>query len=185
MFECERFVEACRSAIGDTDGHKAIRELVAEAVSDPGAVIEALGEPRLGAVQTLYRADDLTILNIVWPPGMVLLPHDHRMWAVIGLYTGREDNIYWRRLRDDENGRIEAAGARSLGAREVLPLGKDIIHSVSNPLERATGAIHVYGGDFFAVPRSEWDPEDLSERTYDVEANLRRFETANARLASA
>ncbi|HSR71295.1 MAG TPA: hypothetical protein VLL72_02840, partial [Kiloniellales bacterium] len=69
MFECERFIEACRSAVGDTDGHKAVRELVTEAVSDPGAVIEALGEPHLGAVQTLYRADDLTILNIVWPPG--------------------------------------------------------------------------------------------------------------------
>src|SRR5439155_9465236 len=27
-------------------------------------------------------------------------------------------------------------------------------------LARLTGAIHVYGGDFFAVARSEWDPRD-------------------------
>ena len=30
---------------------------------------------------------------------------------VIGIYTGREDNIFWRR---SEEGRIEAAGAKAL-----------------------------------------------------------------------
>ena len=42
-----------------------------------------------------------------------------------------------------------------------------------------TGAIHVYGGDFFAAERSEWDPETLKEGRYDVEKNL-LFEEANA-----
>jgi hypothetical protein len=42
-----------------------------------------------------------------------------------------------------------------------------------------TGAIHVYGGDVFAVSRSEWDPETLLERNYDIEKNLRLFEDAN------
>ena len=57
--------------------------------------------------------------------------------------------------------------------------GRDIIHSVTNPLSRLTGAIRVYGGDFFAVFRSDWDPETLLERTYDMEKNLRLFEDAN------
>jgi hypothetical protein len=50
-----------------------------------------------------------------------------------------------------------------------------------------TGAIHVYGGDFFeAVPiRSEWDPETLVELPYNVEKNMRLFEEANAALAAA
>jgi predicted metal-dependent enzyme (double-stranded beta helix superfamily) len=61
-------------------------------------------------------------------------------------------------------------------------LGRDIIHTVTNPLTRLTGAIHVYGGDFYAVVRSEWDPETLLERAYDVEKNLRLFAEANARL---
>jgi predicted metal-dependent enzyme (double-stranded beta helix superfamily) len=43
------------------------------------------------------------------------------MWAVIGIYTGREDNIFWRRPADDPGGRIEAAGARALSEREVTP----------------------------------------------------------------
>jgi hypothetical protein len=50
---------------------------------------------------------------------------------------------------------------------------------VTNPLSRLSGAIHVYGGDFFAVARSEWDPETLLEREYDVEKNMRLFEAAN------
>jgi predicted metal-dependent enzyme (double-stranded beta helix superfamily) len=37
--------------------------------------------------------------------------------------------------------------------------GDNIIHSVTNPIPRLTGAIHVYGGDFFGAERSEWDPE--------------------------
>jgi hypothetical protein len=46
-----------------------------------------------------------------------------------------------------------------------------------------TGAIHVYGGDFFGTARSEWDPETLLEQRYDVEKNMRLFEEANALLA--
>ena len=43
-----------------------------------------------------------------------------------------------------------------------------------------TGAIHVYGGDFFAAARSEWDPETLLERPFAMDKNLRLFEEANA-----
>jgi predicted metal-dependent enzyme (double-stranded beta helix superfamily) len=39
---------------------------------------------------------------------MSVMPHNHEMWAVIGIYTGREDNILWRRLPADVHGRIEA-----------------------------------------------------------------------------
>ena len=136
-------------------------------------------------MQTLYHAPELTILNVVWAPRMTVMPHNHLMWAVIGVYTGREDNIFWRRLPEADGGRIEAAGAKSLGERDAEPLGRDIIHSVTNPVPRLTGAIHVYGGDFFAVTRSEWDPEKLTERRYDVEKNMRLFEEANAAFVRA
>ena len=39
------------------------------------------------------------------------------------------------------------------------------------------------GGDFYAMTRSEWDPETLTERPYDREKNMRLFEAANARVA--
>jgi predicted metal-dependent enzyme (double-stranded beta helix superfamily) len=111
---------------------------------------------------------------------MTIMPHDHRMWAVIGVYTGREDNIFWRRVEGKAGGLIEAAGAKSLGERCAEPLARDVIHSVTNPLARLTAAIHVYGGDFYGVKRSDWDPENLLERDYDFALHRRMFEEANA-----
>jgi predicted metal-dependent enzyme (double-stranded beta helix superfamily) len=101
------------------------------------------------------------------------------MWAVIGVYTGREDNIFWRRIVDGQGGILEAVGAKALSVRDAEPLGHNIIHSVTNPIPRFTGGIHVYGGDFFAAERSEWDPDTLTEQRWDAERAVRRFEEAN------
>lgn len=180
MFDLDRFIVECQTAVRLDATHKPACEILARAVSEPAAVIAGLGAPARAGVQKLYNSAELTILNVVWGPGMTIMPHNHLMWAVIGIYTGREDNIFWRRLPGPDDGRIEAAGAKSLGERDVHPLGRDIIHTVTNPLSRLTGAIHVYGGDFFAVARSEWDPETLLERPYDVEKNLQLFERTNA-----
>lgn len=167
MFDLHTFVSDCRAAIAEDKTHRAALEVVEAAFRDPAAILAAMGEPTGPGIDAIYRSGDLTILNIVWGPRQTLMPHNHEMWAIIGIYTGREDNIFWRRLKDDP-ARVEAAGARTLLAGDVTPLGKDIIHSVTNPLSRLTGAIHVYGGDFFAEPRSEWDEETLSERPYDI-----------------
>ena len=180
MFDLDRFIAECQVAVSLDTTHKAACDVVARAVSEPAAVITGLGAPARAGVQKLYNSAELTILNVVWGPGMTIMPHNHLMWAVIGIYTGREDNIFWRRLPGQDGGRIEAAGAKSLGERDVEPLGRDVIHTVTNPLPRLTGAIHVYGGDLFAVARSEWDPETLLERPFDVEKNLQLLERTNA-----
>ena len=178
-FGLDQFIADCCSARAADPSHKLVREVVARAVSDPGAVLRGLGDPKRAEIQKLYHSDTLTILNVIWAPKMTIMPHDHRMWAVIGVYSGREDNIFWRRL-PGEGGKLEAAGAKALSTRDAEPLGHNIIHSVTNPIPRLTGAIHVYGGDFFAAERSEWDPETLLEERYNVEKNLRLFDEANA-----
>jgi predicted metal-dependent enzyme (double-stranded beta helix superfamily) len=162
----------------------AMRDVVARAIAEPGALMKTLGEPRRAGIQTLHRSPELTVLNLVWGPGMSVTPHNHEMWAVIGIYDGREDNIFWRRLPGDARGRIEAAGARALSERDVQPLGRDIIHSVLNPVRRCTGALHVYGGDFFGAARSEWDCATLVEQPFDVERTLALFAESNRRHAS-
>ena len=179
MFELEQFVADCRSALAADKSHKLVREVVARAVAEPGQVLKGLGEPKRAAIQKLYHAPDLTILNVIWAPMMTVMPHNHQMWAVIGIYSGREDNIFWRRLPDG-SGRVEAAGARALCVRDAEPLGHNIIHSVTNPIPRLTGAIHIYGGDFFAAERSEWDSETLTEGRFNIERAMRQFEEANA-----
>ncbi len=180
MFDLDQFIADCRAARAADTRH--VREVVRRAVSDPAAVLEALGEPKRAGLHKLYQSDDLTILNVVWAPMMTIVPHNHQMWAVIGIYTGREDNIFWRRVPGGA-GKVEAAGAKALCVKDVEPLGHNIIHSVTNPIPRLTGAIHVYGGDFFnPAHRSEWDPETLAEGPFDPERAVRRFEEANDRF---
>jgi predicted metal-dependent enzyme (double-stranded beta helix superfamily) len=178
-FDLERFIADCRAARQADPSHKLVREVVARAVSNPASVLKALGEPARSEVQRLFHSPDLTILNVIWAPKMTIMPHDHRMWAVIGVYTGREDNIFWRRVAGSDKGKLEAAGAKALSEGDAEPLGHNIIHSVTNPIRRLTGAIHVYGGDFFHQQRSEWDPETLLEGQFDVERAMRQFEEAN------
>ena len=54
-----------------------------------------------------------------------------------------------------------------------------------NPLDRLTGAIHLYGGDFFDVPRVEWDSETRREQPYTFEKTQRLFERSNILLDTA
>jgi predicted metal-dependent enzyme (double-stranded beta helix superfamily) len=185
MFDLDQFIADCRAAVAEDPSHKLVREVVARAVAEPPSVMKGLGEVKLGHVDTLYRGDDLTILNVVWPPLFTIMPHEHRMWAVIGVYAGAEDNMYWRRVGEPGRSKVEPAGGAALRVADAEPLGRDIVHTVTNPIEKLTGAIHVYGGDFFAVTRSEWDPETLLEKPYDLEKNMRLFQEANARLAAA
>jgi predicted metal-dependent enzyme (double-stranded beta helix superfamily) len=176
MFDREQFIADCRLALEGERASRNVREVVARAVSDPDAVIHGLGELKPGGIEAVHRSPELTIINVCWPPHMVIMPHNHAMWAVIGVYSGREDNILWRRLSAAADGKIEAAGAMALSTKDAVALGSEVIHSVTNPIPRVTGAIHVYGGDFFGVQRSEWDPDSLREKPLDLEKALRMFE---------
>src|SRR5262249_48776790 len=137
-FDLDRFISDCRAALTEGRPSSAVREVVAQAVSDPVAVLQQLGEPKRAEVQKLHQSKELTILNLVWAPHMRIMPHNHRMWAIIGIYGGSEDNVFWRRIKDDSGGRIEAAGAKTLVEKDAEPLGRDIIHSVTNPTSRFT-----------------------------------------------
>jgi predicted metal-dependent enzyme (double-stranded beta helix superfamily) len=177
MFDLDRFLTDCRAALAADPAELAIKSLLERAVSEPSAVEATLGIPRRGEIVTLHHSPELTVLNVLWAPGMAIYPHDHRMWAIIALYGGREDNTFYRRTA----GGLEVTGGKQLGRSDVAVLGRNVIHAVANPSRQVTGAIHVYGGDFFATPRSEWDPETLQERAYDVEHARRTFAEANAR----
>jgi len=183
-FDLDRFLADCEAAVSADSSHKGVREAVARAVGEPAAVLAALGAPQRAGISVLYNSPALTVINLVWGPGMTIVPHDHRMWAVIGIYTGREDNVFWRRLPRDAVRDVEAAGARSLCVGDCCALGADIIHSVINPIPRLTGAIHAYGGDFLAQERSQWDAETLHEAPFDGAMAAHLFEASNRLLAA-
>jgi predicted metal-dependent enzyme (double-stranded beta helix superfamily) len=182
MFDKHEFIAACEAAVSVDGGQEAIRELVAQAVGDPAGLMAALGEPKRAGVELLYRSPMVTVFNLVWGPHMTINPHNHHMWAVIGIYCGREDNIFWRELPPDARWPLEAAGASSLMPGDACCLGKDIIHSVTNPLGRLTAALHVYGGDFVAREREEWHEETLVKGPRDMDRDGRLFEASNRML---
>lgn len=177
MLDIERFVEDCVAANTD-GGQAAVSEVLKRGVSDPAAMLRAVGEPERAGLKVLHRSPTLTIFAAVWTPQMNLMPHDHLMWASIGIYAGREDNILWRRAGDT----IEAFEAAALFERDVADLPVDVIHSVTNPLQRFTGGIHIYGGDFFNTERDQWDPETLQEEPSDGDTIRAMFERENERL---
>ena len=177
MLNLDQFVADCRAALAERSPELAIREILERVVADPSSVEAALGTPRQAQITPLHHDRDLTILNIVWTPGMAVYPHDHRMWALIGLYGGREDNTFYRRSPEG----LQVAGGKQLETGDASLLGPAIIHAVQNPLRIFTGAIHIYGGDFFATPRSDWDPETLEERPYDIARARKIITDANER----
>ena len=173
----ERFIEDCVRANDADDPQPAVLEVLHRYVRQPAALLAALGEPTQAGIAVLHRSDSLTIFNATWTPRMNLMPHDHGMWANIGIYTGREDNILWR----GGPHRLEAFAAQALFAGDAAALPRDVIHSVTNPLPRFTGGLHVYGGDFFATARRQWNPETLQEEASDGATIQRIFERENQR----
>ena len=170
-------VAKCQAALEEHTPVLAVRDILEEMVNAPARLEESLGPIEVGGITTLHNAADLTVLQVAWTPGMTLYPHEHRMWAAIGMYGGQENNAFYRRV---PNG-LETTGGRELRARDVLVLGDEAIHSVANSRREYAVALHVYGGDFFTVERSEWDPATFEERPRDLERTRRLFEEANTR----
>jgi predicted metal-dependent enzyme (double-stranded beta helix superfamily) len=179
MFDTDTLVGDCHEALKEPDSQRAVRELLIRSLENPGPAAKALGKD-LGGLDIIYNSPELTVLNVIWAPGMALYPHDHRMWAVIGIYGGVEDNTMYRRGPE----RIVPAGGRKIAESDVLALGADAIHAVANPERRFTGAIHIYGGDFVNQPRSQWDPDTLLEQPYNLDEVRQMFATANEEWAN-
>ncbi len=169
MFDLDQFIADLRATLAERS-RQAMKEVVARAVADPAALRRQLGEPDKAGIKILHHAPDLTVIDVVWGPHQVTFPHNHLLSAVIGMYGGREDNMFWRRVPNPARYQIEAAGGTALGTGDVTILGRDVIHSVVNPLAKISGAIHVYDGDFLGTQRSMWDAETLEEQPYDINA---------------
>jgi predicted metal-dependent enzyme (double-stranded beta helix superfamily) len=157
----EEFVGACAAIVAEDRPMVAVQEVVQRAVRDP-ALIGALPGPCPG-IFTLLRDPALSIFQVVAPPRYRSMPHDHHMWAVIGMCSGREDHELF--LRSGMT--LEPSGSQSIDDREVLALGADMIHAVTNPLLANALTIQVYGGDLVSAGRSMWAPDHWTEQPFD------------------
>jgi len=178
MFNKDRFIIECKQLIGRENAHKKIHEHLKAQLRDSSKIIEQLGEPKAAGVELLYCADDLTIINFVMTPGMHLHAHNHNMWAIIGIYAGVEENIFYTR----ENETIIEKNSKELSVGDAVILGENVIHSVRNPSDHFTAGIHIYGGDFVKQERSQWNMESFIESPYNMETTQQVFIEANQKL---
>jgi predicted metal-dependent enzyme (double-stranded beta helix superfamily) len=176
VFDIDEFIASCRVAVTESEPRLAIKEVLEQALEHPDDIARAL-PPTRAEIVPLHVEPDLTVLKVVWAPGMFFRPHDHLMWAAIGLYGGQEDNSFFRRSADG----LTPSGGKELRTRDIALLGDDTIHAVRNPLRSLTGAIHIYGGDLPGrADRSEWDETTYDRVPYDFERTVRYFEEANS-----
>jgi predicted metal-dependent enzyme (double-stranded beta helix superfamily) len=175
VFDVDEFINEVRRALAESEPRRAVKEILEREVSAASAITDVLQSAR-GDFELLHHSPDLTIANVVWAPHMTLYPHNHLMWAAIGIYGGQEDNYFYRR---GEHGLV-ASGGKEITTGDVILLGDDVIHSVTNPRLECTGAIHIYAGDFVNHPRSQWSRDVSEEEPYDFEQARQEFARANA-----
>ncbi len=160
-FKLDRFIDTCLESASDANRLERIRQLLQAAVDDPtiGAAMPASQEDEM----LLHASADLTVYSLRLTPGIHYPPHDHRMAAVIALYEGVETNYFYRR----EGPRLLRTSVSDSHAPEVVVLPSDAIHSVVNPGQNYSRAIHVYLGSLTRIARSVWTADGLHERPFE------------------
>ena len=120
-------IDACREAAGRDTPTRDVSELVAAFVHQPN-LSRLLGDGDRSTYEALYRGEDILVLHGVVPPTPApVAPHDHRMWAVIGVYQGLERNELFVRA---ESGGLESVDSFTVGTGDVRILDPATIHSV-------------------------------------------------------
>jgi hypothetical protein len=143
-----------------------VRTIVSAAIGDGASIDDGFATDRggtgltvpeqvFGRYEVLLSSKNLTIQRIPWPPGLFSSAHEHRMWAVIGVYRGGELNHFYKRTPEG----LQERGERAVTGGEVLVLDADVIHAVENRYREVTAALHVYGGDILGIERKAWGPD--------------------------
>ena len=168
MFDADRFVTRCRSALQAADTFASLAEVVAEALVDRASLRSVLASGEGLRVGVLCEGPELTVVQFVTPKDFAFPPHDHAMVSAVGVYAGAEQNVYY-----EADGAVLRETRRHLvSAGDVAVHAADVIHSIASVGEEPLGALHVYAGDFFHAPRNEWRGSPFERHDYDT-ARLR------------
>ena len=184
MFELARFIESCRNALHSTDPISTVHRIVRDVIEDRKSIVSALRQGRANSETTaqyifLHQSPELTILQVITPLRFRSPPHNHLVWAVIGMYEGCEKNRFYRR----DGNRLREDSVRDVTAPEAITLASDAIHGIANPLDRPSYALHVYGGALTNPERSIWNPFTFEEEPFQL-ATLSKYEDAMNRQSS-
>jgi predicted metal-dependent enzyme (double-stranded beta helix superfamily) len=102
------------------------------------------------------------IVSIVLMPGQSTPIHNHNTWGVIGVVSGREREVRFRR---SDSGQLEELETRlnAPGDTAVVIPPRDV-HRIegASPDGKPTVSIHVYGGNVDRVTRSIFEQKGLA-----------------------
>lgn len=165
------FVDECIAALADADPAAAVRDVLLKVLAEPRTLTNCLStDPRGPSI--LYRSATLSVHRSLLPPGYRTLPHEHRMWSVIGVYAGAEDDILFAKDRD----LIVAVSRTLIGDGDVSVGDADAVHAVRNPSStKWSAALHVYGGDLTGADRTEYAGRPYRGRRFDPHEGTRRY----------
>jgi predicted metal-dependent enzyme (double-stranded beta helix superfamily) len=156
------FLTSAREALAAPSPQRAMRALLETTVatlhSRADRWIEHDGDEML-----LTASRDLTIYHIALSPHVHYPPHEHRIPALIALYRGTETSFSYERRRTT----LVREQRHDYTAPFVATLPADVIHSVVNPGDAPSAAVHVYFGDLTTVERSIWSADLREERRFD------------------
>ena len=167
MSATDEFVAQCVATVTTSPEPTATRDVVEQAVRDQSLVSELSLDP---GVRILHGSEDLTILHVVMSGRPVgagdPIPHNHLIWAMIGVTHGSEHNQLFRRAIDS----IKPSSEHVVEAGSVFFMDQDAIHAVKNPsTEQVSSALHVYGGDLIGAAKSMWCEPYMSELPFDFQ----------------
>jgi predicted metal-dependent enzyme (double-stranded beta helix superfamily) len=109
---------------------------------------------------TIYRAEDLSIMCVVWPEGGGAPVHNHNGWAMEGVISGLERNRNYARL--DDGSAMGGASKKRAQHRQAGETTRPLPPNDITPWSPGgkTLAIHVYGND----PPSNGATSSISSR---------------------
>ena len=122
-------------------------------------------------VHLLHEEPDhsLAVFAASWLPGRGTPPHDHGVWAIVVGVDGPEKNVFWERTDDrsrDGHAELRKVGEKVFDRGEIVAMPSGTIHSVSNESEQVTLSLHVYGRHINYTNRSQFDPEQRTEKPF-------------------
>lgn len=121
----------------------------------------------------LYVAPDgsYCITAVAFAPGASTAVHDHRIWGVVGIYEGMEEQELYKFDRQKKLNKVGHLISLPGDCSYLLP-PYDEIHRVTNTGDKPSVSIHVYGADISKVARHSYDLE-----TGEITITYSQFET--------
>jgi predicted metal-dependent enzyme (double-stranded beta helix superfamily) len=169
IYTIQQFVEDAKAIVARKLDEQATLEALTEPLSrviarqDCLADVEANGNPAPEKGFPIYRAEDLSVICVVWQPNAGTPIHNHNGWALEGIISGTERNRNYAR-RDDASTpwiadleEVEPSLVTT-GQTTSLAVPPNDIHAVEIPGGK-TLAIHVYGNDLYKQWRYQFDIE--------------------------